>query len=273
MRKVATVLLLCVFGLTLIGGCGPTETNTEINTDNYTGLEPFSPIAELESAAFYGEDGAFDDAVAKEAYYDMMKSYHYPIPDFLKTEEFWTADFLQGDFAKLGMAGIFWKNAVGTYGEVGSGEYEGEFKDTDYGYLGHEIFLLPGQMLPEHNHFGNGSEMGFGPKMETWHIRHGSVEFFGEYQGEEGETPISEMSEEDQPWGYGEEWFRSKYVKQCDAGEIYSLNDPESYHFMRAGPNGAIVAEYATYHNDVKFSDPTMEFGNSEAARITKLDE
>jgi D-lyxose ketol-isomerase len=269
MTKFATLSLLCVLGISLIGGCGPAETSTE----DYTGLEPFTPITQLESPAFYDEDGAFDEDVAKEAYYDMMKAYHYPIPDYLKTEEFWTADFMQGDFAQLGMAGIFWKNVVGTYGEVGAGDYEGEFKDTDYGYLGHEIFLLPGQMLPEHNHFGNGSDMGFGPKMETWHIRHGSVEFFGEYQGEAGETPISDLPADEQPWGYGEEWFKSKYVKQCDAGEIYSLNDPESYHFMRAGPNGAIVAEYATYHNDVKFSHPTMEFGNSEAARITKLDE
>ena len=267
MTKFATFSLLCVLGLSLVGGCGPTESNAE----DYTGLKPFSPITKLENSAFYKKDGSFDQAAAKKAYYDMMKAYHYPIPAYLKTEEFWTADFKQGDFAKLGMAGIFWKNVIGKYGEVGAKAYKGEFKDASYGYLGHEIFLLPGQMLPEHNHFGNGSDKGFGPKMETWHIRHGSVEFFGEYKGTEGETPVSEMPKNEQPWGYGNEWFKSKYVKKCVAGELYSLNDPESYHFMRAGPNGAIVAEYATYHNDVKFSHPTMEFGNSEAARITKV--
>ena len=46
------------------------------------------------------------------------------------------------------MAGIFWKNVEGTYGTVGAKAYKGEFKDQKYGYLGHEIFLLPGQMLP-----------------------------------------------------------------------------------------------------------------------------
>ncbi|NQV34860.1 MAG: hypothetical protein HQ515_19355, partial [Phycisphaeraceae bacterium] len=116
-----------------------------------------------------------------------------------------------------------------------------------------------------------GSDKGFGPKMETWHIRHGSVEFFGEYQGPAGETLISEMSESDKPWGHGEPWFKSTHVKTCAAGELYSLNDPESWHFMRAGKNGAIVAEYATYHNDVKFSNPEMEFGNSTAEEITKI--
>jgi len=249
----------------MVGGCAAPEGNT--------GLKPFSAVARLENSAFYRADGSFDQDVAKKAYYDMMKAYHYPIPDYLKSKEFWTADFKQGEFAKLGMAGIFWKNVVGKYGEVGAKAYKGDFKDTSYGYLGHEIFLLPGQMLPEHNHLGNGSGKGFGPKMETWHIRHGSVEFFGEYKGAAGETPIGEMPESERPWGCGKKWFKSKYVKKCVAGEIYSLNDPESFHFMRAGKNGAIVAEYATYHNDVKFSHPTMEFGNSEAARITKLKE
>ncbi len=265
MLKCAICSLLCVVVLSLGAGCGAPE--------GYTGLDPFSAVPKLDNAAFYKEDGSFDQAVAKKAYYDMMRAYHYPIPPYLKTKEFWTADFKEGNFAKLGMAGIFWKNVEGTYGKVGAKAYTGKFKDVNYGYLGHEIFLLPGQMLPEHNHLGNGSGKGFGPKMETWHIRHGSVEFFGEYAGPAGETPISDMPESERPWGYGTKWFKSKYVKKCVAGEIYSLNDPESFHFMRAGPNGAIVAEYATYHNDVKFSHPTMEFGNSEAARITKVKE
>ena len=46
---------------------------------------------------------------------------------------------------------------------------------------------------------------------------------------------------------------------------VYTLNDPESWHFMRAGPNGAIVSEYATYHNHVQFSKPGMEFAPSKA--------
>jgi D-lyxose ketol-isomerase len=263
MMKFATYSLLCVSVLAMIGGCAAPEGNT--------GVKPFGAVTQLDNSAFYKADGSFDQDVAKKAYYDMMRAYHYPIPAQLKGDDFWTADFKQGQFAKLGMAGIFWKNVVGKYGEVGAKAYKGDFKDTDYGYLGHEIFLLPGQMLPEHNHYGNGSKKGFGPKMETWHIRHGSVEFFGEYKGPRNELPVTALGVSQRPWGFGEKWFRSKFVKRLDAGGIYSLNDPESYHFMRAGPNGAIVAEYATYHNDVKFSHPTMEFGNSDAAKITKL--
>jgi D-lyxose ketol-isomerase len=264
MKKIIAFLLMGLVSMSLMTGCN------EVAQD-YTGLTPFSPVPQLASSAFYKADGSFDQAVAKSAYFDMMKAYHYPISAMLKSDSLWTADFIQGDFAKLGMAGIFWKNVEGIYGNVGTKAYQGEFKDQNYGYLGHEIFLLPGQMLPEHNHLGNGSEKGFGPKMETWHIRHGSVEFFGEHKGEAGETLISEMPKDELPWGYGKDWFKSKYIAKLDAGGIYSLNDPESFHFMRAGKNGAIVAEYATYHNDVKFSDPEMQFGNSEAEKITKL--
>jgi len=262
MAKTSTLLLMCLAALSFIGCTTP---------KNYTGKKPFAPVPQLASSDFYQADGSFDQAVAKSAYYDMMRAYHYPISAMLKTDDFWVADFMEGDYAKLGMAGIFWKNVEGKYGDVGAKAYKGEFKDASYGYLGHEIFLLPGQMLPEHNHLGNGSKKGFGPKMESWHIRHGSVEFFGEYKGDAGETPIADMPDCDKPWGYGETWFKSKYVKKLSAGGIYSLNDPESFHFMRAGKNGAIVAEYATYHNDVKFSDPEMQFGNSAAEKITKL--
>ena len=101
MTKFATLSLLCVLGLSLVGSCGPTESNAE----DYTGLKPFSPIAKLDNSAFYKKDGSFDQAAAKKAYYDMMKAYHYPIPAYLKTEEFWTADFKQGDVAKLGSHG------------------------------------------------------------------------------------------------------------------------------------------------------------------------
>jgi len=238
---------------------------------SYTGLQPFSRVPRLESPTFYKPDGSLDQKAAKNAYYEMMRAYHYPIPEILKTDTFWVADFMQGDFAKLGMGGIFWKNVNGVYGEVGAKAYKGAFKDQKFGYLGHDIYLLPGQMLPEHNHLTDGDGKGYGPKMETWRVCHGSVYFFGEYKGDGDEIPISELPECERPWGYGQPWFKSKYVKKAVAGDIYTLNDPESWHFMMAGPNGAIVAEYATYHNDVKFSKPGMEFGNSKAADITKL--
>jgi hypothetical protein len=215
--------------------------------------------------SFYTDKGAFDEGAAKKAYLARMEAFGYPIPEILRTDAFWVCDFLQRDFDKLGMGGIMWINASGSYGQAGAKAYDGSFKDQSFGYLGHEIYLLPGQMLPEHRHLG-GAE-GYGPKMESWHVRYGTVDFFGEYQGAGDETPISDMPEGERPWGYGEPWFQSKYVvrRTAKSGKLYTLEDPQSWHFQRAGPEGAIVSEYATYHNHVEFSKPGMEFASSKA--------
>ncbi len=63
------------------------------------------------NAAFYTKDGAFDSESSKEVYFSMMKAFGYPISDVLRTDELWLCDFVQRDFEKLGMAGIFWINA------------------------------------------------------------------------------------------------------------------------------------------------------------------
>ena len=104
----------------------------------------------------------------------MMNYFKYPINDMLKTDNFWPCDFVQNDFLKIGMGGIFWINKSGTYGKSGAGAYTGEYKNEKFGYLGHEIYLLPGQMLPEHSHLGG--EGGYGPKMEAWQVRYGESE-------------------------------------------------------------------------------------------------
>ncbi len=235
----------------------------QAKVEDYDGLTPFKKVRNPGNKAFYKPDGAFNAEAVKKAYFSMMRAFNYPIPPVLKTDNFWVCDFLQRDFEALGMGGVLWMNASGKLGESGAKAYKGPFKDQLYGYLGHEIFLLPGQMLPEHRHIG-GAE-GFGPKMESWHIRHGTVEYFAEYKGDGDETLISDMPKAEQPWGYGQDWFNCKYVAPRTAGDLYTMGDPESWHFQRAGANGAIVAEYATYHNHVEFSKPGMSFACSEA--------
>ena len=199
---------------------------------------------------------------AKEAYISLMKKFNYPIPEILNTDEFWVCDFLQGKFLDIGMGGIIWINEAGKYGQVGSQKYKGKYKEQDFGYLGHEIFVLPGQALPEHRHLG-GSE-GYPPKMEAWHIRYGDVDFFSEFTSPDGnERHINELLKEEIPWGYNEAWFKCKFVAKRHAGEVYKLQNPESWHFLRAGSNGAIISEYGTYHNNVEFSKCGMTFANT----------
>lgn len=216
------------------------------------------------NTAFYNADGSFNAKSATDAYLNMMEAFGYPIVDALRTDQFWVCDFVSRDFEKLGMGGIFWLNASGTYSEAGAKAYKGEYKDDKYGYLGHEIYLLPGQMLPEHRHIG-GAE-GYGPKMEAWQVRYGSVEFFGQNDSGE-ESLISNMPKSEQPLGYGEDWFKSKYVtkRTSQSGKLYEMADAESWHSQRAGAQGAIITEYATYHNHVEFSKPGMIFAASEA--------
>jgi hypothetical protein len=41
------------------------------------------------------------------------------------------------------------------------------------------------------------------------------------------------------------------------------MDVPAAWHCQQAGPNGAIVSEYATFHNSVGFSKPGMAFEGS----------
>ncbi len=196
----------------------------------------------------------------KTAYHEMMNRFNYPITKMLKDDNFWVCDFSQADFTQLGMGGVFWINAKGKIGETGAKAYKGEFSGQNFGYLGHEIYLLPGQALPEHRHVGGNEE--FGPKMEAWQIRYGKVRFFSEFPSE-GSTLIEELPDGEKPWGYGEDWFKSKYYVEGEAGDVIEMADPESWHFQQALTEGAIVTEFGTYHNHVMFSKPGLEFVNT----------
>ena len=218
-------------------------------------------VVELKTGDFYEKDSLSVEKV-KAAYFEMMKRFNYPIPDILLTENFWACDFAQEDILALGMGGIFWINQNGQYKESGAKKYKGTFGDENFGYLLHEIYLLPGQTLPEHRHVGG--EMECGPKMESWQVRYGSVGFYGQYKHND-EVLIKTLPKEKQPWGFGEDWFQSTYIahRDCKTNQMYTLLDPESWHGQMAGPEGAIVTEVATFHNHVEFSKPGMAFKNS----------
>ena len=173
--------------------------------------------------------GVFNAEAAKKAYYEMMWFYNYPIVPRLKTDEFWTLEFGVGKFTEVGMAGIFWVNNK---------------KDN---YFGHEIYLLPGQMIPEHKHVKTADA---GPKMEAWHVRHGWIYIYGE-----GE-PTPGVDERIPPTH--KECAKARNEKKLMPGEVGMLAGPEQWHWMHAGPEGAIVTEYATYHDaaGLRFSHP-----------------
>jgi len=183
------------------------------------------------NADFY-KDGKFDVEKAKLAYFGMMAAHGYPVPESLRTN-MWATDFALDDFVSVGMAGIFWINS------------------QESGYFAHEIYLLPGQMIVEHGHEPTTKGRA---KMESWHVRYGSIYTMGETGG-----PIpAELK-----LAPSQEKFIT--VSKCNvlhAGEIGTLNRVGAKHFMVAGPEGAIVTEYGTFHDNdgLRFTNPKVKF-------------
>jgi hypothetical protein len=180
---------------------------------------------------FY-EDGKLSAEKTLAAYREMFDHYNYPVDDWL-LEHMFISDFGLGDFVNVGMGGVFWVN------------------DPVAGYFGHEIFLLPGQMIVEHKHV----KTEYPAKMESWHVRHGIAYNFGEVGESEG-MPVLPASQNGHI-------TVDKYVK-TNRGNITTLNRAEAPHFMMGGPEGCIVSEYANYHdgNGLRFTNPNVVFAD-----------
>lgn len=178
------------------------------------------------NADFYKE-GEFDQEVAKKAYIDMFEFYGVPFTPLME-KDIWFTDFGLGDFENVGMGGIFWIN------------------DEKHAYFAHAIYLLPEQMIPEHAHV----ETSYPAKHESWMVNHGWVYNFSEIGDQTPNAPeISPV--------HGA--IKSKnFVKQV-VGDVLVLKELESFHFMMAGPEGAIVDEWACFHDNdgLRFTNAT----------------
>jgi D-lyxose ketol-isomerase len=180
---------------------------------------------------FYKE-GKFQVEKARQAYFDMMSAHGYPVPESLRTN-MWATDFGLGDFVNVGMGGVFWVN----------------FQDT--GYFAHEIYLFPGQMIVEHAHEATAKGK---PKMESWHIRHGSIYTVGE-EGEPLPATLKLPKSQKKYITVSKQYY-------MQPGDIRTLNRAGAKHFMMGGSNGAIVSEYASFHDGdgLRFTNPNVKF-------------
>jgi D-lyxose ketol-isomerase len=198
--------------------------------------------AKANKSAYY-TDGKFDAAKAKQAYFDLMTHFKVPIYEALKKDEgyFWVLDFNKGDFDAFGMGGVFWVNTK-----------------APTGYLGHEIYLLKNQSIPEHRHLVTKDDKGntIQPKEESWQVRYGYVYGFSEI----GEPNLDKYPEAKANLSKLQiPYLKSLHVEKWVAdGRTHHMPKAESWHFMMAGPEGAIVSEYATYHDGagLRFSVP-----------------
>ena len=181
---------------------------------------------------YFYEEGVLNPEKALNAYKELMAFYHVPFDDFLSKNMFIT-DFGLGDFANVGMAGVFWHNS------------------KEFAYFAHEIYLLPGQMIAEHKHIKTDNPA----KMETWHVRGGSIFNFGEG----ATTPNNPTTPESQA-----KFISVSNVNQLKLNGLQTLGELETPHFMMAGNEGAIVSEYANYHDGsaLRFTNPDVVFAD-----------
>ena len=179
---------------------------------------------------YFYDNGVLNPKKALKAYKELMAFYHVPFDDFLEKNMF-ISDFGLGDFANVGMAGVFWHNS------------------KEFTYFAHEIFLLPGQMIVEHKHV----EIDNLAKMETWHVRGGSIYNFGEGVT----TPNNPKTPESQ-----KDFITVSNVNKLKVNGLQSLGRVGALHFMMAGEQGAVVSEYANYHDGaaLRFTNPNVAF-------------
>ena len=82
-RFFATVSILCTTVIILaLASWGPSEAKPLAGpsaTTPHCGCLPFKTVKNPGNKAFYGADGAFSGGSAKQAYFDMMAAFGYPI--------------------------------------------------------------------------------------------------------------------------------------------------------------------------------------------------
>jgi len=227
------------------------------------------------------QGGKFDGDKARQAYYDLMKKFNYPVFKAFTDEKymleqtkqtantqylgFWGLDFGKGDFAKYGMGGVIWVD---------------EIKEE---YFGHDIYLLPLQSIPEHSHVsqkvadnvcqdrwtGEKFNKELPPKMESWLVRNGWVYSFSEV----GEPNLDKPEFAEAKANLSALLFdkklnkpvnlKSLHVEKWEAdGIAHKLPKAGTWHFMMGGTEGAIITEFANFHDSKcnRFSVPGVVF-------------
>ncbi|MDR1380522.1 MAG: hypothetical protein LBJ47_03480 [Tannerella sp.] len=175
----------------------------------------------FDNADFYAADGRFDEEAAKDAILRLMKYYDYPVTANTRTQ-LWVSDYGTGRFTEVGLAAIMYVN------------------DTEDRYMLQDLFLLPGQMLPEHWH--EKPEGDLPAKMEGWLVRNGLSYIVGE-----GGDNLASFPEIRIPASH-EGGVTVKNVVKTLPGEFVPLSRVYSHHWQFAGPQGAIITEVANVH-------------------------
>lgn len=199
--------------------CTKTDDHKDCNGETKCSTDMKATFTKKYTNADFYKDGKFQPEVAKKAFYEMFEFYGYPVTPFIE-QNAWYTDFGLGDFENTGMGGIFWVN------------------DAENGYFSHDIYLLPGQMIPEHSHV----KTAYPAKVESWMVRNGACYNFTEIGEAKADAdkiiPAAQLPT-----------TKSKNYVVQNVGDIVHLAKVGSWHFLKACDGGAIVHEYANYHD------------------------
>ena len=187
----------------------------------------------FDNSYFYDADGKFSEEKAKDAIVALMKYHGYPVFDGIR-EKLWVSDYGTGQFTKLGLAANMYVN-----------------NEQDR-YMLMDLYLLPNQMLPEHYHLSTEKNPA---KMEGWVCRHGLSYVYGEG---EPTNPIKAVV----PKCHMDGKVTVSHEVVLKPGMFTPLTMVESPHWQFAGPEGAILSEVASVHDDggVRHSDTNLKF-------------
>ena len=185
------------------------------------------------NADFYDAEGKFVEAKAKEAVLSLMKYHGYPVFPGIK-ESLWVSDYGTGQFTKLGLAANMFMN------------------NEDDRYMLMDLFLLPGQMLPEHWHLDGETNPA---KREGWLVRYGKSYIVGQ-----GEDNLGQFPQVVVPECHMNGEVTTKHVVEGVPGSFTPLAEVYTRHWQFGGPEGAIITEVANVHTDaaVRHSDEAI---------------
>ena len=224
-KFVLNAFFMGLISMALFSCSSNTKNEAKVQATETIVAKPATYQKKYTNADFY-TDGKFNEDVAIAAMKDMLAFYDVPFTPLME-KDFWVVDFGLGDFENIGMGGIFWVN------------------DAEHNYFAHSIYLLPNQMIPEHAHV----KTEYAPKFESWMVTKGWAYNFSEIGEETANAPAI-------PAKHGP--IKSKNFVVQNLGEVVHLKKIESFHFLMAGPEGAIVEEWASYHDNagLRFTNP-----------------
>lgn len=201
-----------------------TEASPGVEKNTFSETKKNADLIAFSNEQFYDAEGKFIEDKAREAILSLMEYHGYPIFPELK-EKLWVSDYGTGQFTKLGLAAYLFVNNE---------------KDQ---YMLMDLFLLPGQMLPEHWHLDGGSNPA---KLEGWAIRFGESYIVGE-----GEDNLSDFPEIVVPDCHMGGKVTTKHVVLASIGSFTPQDIVYSRHWQFGGPEGAIITEVANVHTDI----------------------